>query len=284
MGNAYENNFVRIKILTEEGRKYADVEIPYDKSNTVSIDHISARTVHPDGSVSEFKGKPFNKSIVKAKGLKYMAKTFTLPDVQVGSIIEYFYVLELNEDYIFDSHWILNDELFTKHAKFSLKPYTSPYGTMHLRWSWHLLPAGSTQPTEAPNGVVRMEVNNVPAFQSEDYMPPANELKSRVDFTYSEDMETDSAKFWKNYGKKLNSHVESFTNKRKAMEQAVAQIVSPNDAGGAKLQKKSTNASRRFAIYPTSARRARRSKNATNRRKIRTWKTFGNTAMGMESN
>src|SRR5215831_16386458 len=84
----FENNFVRIKIFKEEGRKYADIEIPYYKESGGQIARVSGRTIHPDGSVSEFKGKPFDKSIVKAKGLKYMAKTFTLPDVQVGSIIE----------------------------------------------------------------------------------------------------------------------------------------------------------------------------------------------------
>jgi len=34
----HENNFVRIKILTEEGRKHADVEIPYEKG---SLDDIA---------------------------------------------------------------------------------------------------------------------------------------------------------------------------------------------------------------------------------------------------
>ena len=54
-----------------------------------------------------FDGKVFDKSIVKAKGLKYLAKTFTLPDVQVGSIIEYYYTTRSAANmYIFDSHWI----------------------------------------------------------------------------------------------------------------------------------------------------------------------------------
>jgi hypothetical protein len=44
-------------------------------------------------------------------------------------------------------------------------------------------------------------------------------------------------KFWKKEAKKKNDEVESFIGKRKAMEQAVAQIVSPNDTPEAKLQK-----------------------------------------------
>jgi Domain of Unknown Function with PDB structure (DUF3857)/Transglutaminase-like superfamily len=230
----FENNFVRIKIFKEEGRKYADIEIPYYKESGGQIAHVSGRTIHPDGSVSEFKGKPFDKSIVKAKGLKYMAKTFTLPNVQVGSIIEYSYTEELPEYSLPDSHWILSAELFTKQARFSLKPYNQDYS---LRWNWHRLPAGADGPKEQPDHAIRMTVSNVPAFQVEDYMPPENELKSRVDFTYSKDNEKDATKFWKNHGKKLNGDVESFTGKRKAMEEALAQIVSSGDTPEVKLQK-----------------------------------------------
>ena len=232
-----EVNFVRIKILKEEGRKYADVEIPYDKGSSNSIFGIGGRTLNPDGSVSEFKGKAFDKQIVKGRGRKYMAKTFTLPDVRPGSVIEYWYTLSLAENYVFDSHWILSNELFTKKAKFTLKPYSSYYGTLHVRWTWFALPAGTESPKEGPDHIIRMEASNVAAFQVEDYMPPEDELKSRVDFTYTDDMETDATKFWKNYGKKLNSRVESFTGKHKAMEEAVAQIVTPADPPDLKLQK-----------------------------------------------
>lgn len=233
----HENNFVRIKILKDEGRKYADVEIPFYKESGNNIANISARTIRPDGSSVSFQGKPFNKSIVKAKGMKYMAKTFTLPDVQVGCIIEYSYVTELPENYLFDSHWILNEDLFTKDAKFSLKPYNGAYGSYNLRWTWHLLPTGAEPPKEGPDHIIRMEVKNVPAFETEDYMPPEDELKSRVDFTYTEDTEKDATKFWANHGKKLNGSVESFISKRKAMEEAVGQIVSPSDAPEQKLRK-----------------------------------------------
>jgi hypothetical protein len=235
---AHEDNYVRIKILTEEGRKYADVEIPFFKENGNNIVNIRARTIRPDGSIANFEGKAFEKSIVKAQGVKYMAKTFTLPDVQVGSIIEYYYTLDLSEHIVYDSHWVLSDDLFTKRAKFSLKPYTNDYSNIGVRWSWQLLPAGTGQPKEGPDHIVRLEVNNIPAFRTEDYMPPANELKSRVDFTYSDEaFEKEPSQFWKKTGKKLNDRMESFIGKRKAMEEAVAQIVSPNDSPEVKLQK-----------------------------------------------
>lgn len=234
--HAHEDNYVRIKILTEEGRKYANVEIPFFKEDGNDVVSIKARTIRPNGTIANFEGKAFEKSIAKAQGLRYVAKTFTLPDVQVGSIIEYYYTKDLSERFLYESQWILSDELFTKHAKFSLKPYIEPPFT--VRWSWQLLPQGSGQPKEGDDHIVRLEVNDIPAFPTEDYMPPADELKARVDFTYMDETpESDPVRFWKKRGKKLNDQLEGFVGKRKAMEDAVAQIVSPSDSADAKLQK-----------------------------------------------
>jgi hypothetical protein len=237
----HEDNYFRIKILTEEGRKHADVEIPFFKDSG-SVVGVKARTIRPDGSIADFGGKVFEKYLVKGRvsgrQLKYLAKTFTLPDVQVGSIIEYYYTMNFEEYTLFDSHWILSDELFTKRAQFSLKPFNDNYyGNYSLRWSWNALPAGAV-PKQGPDGVVRMEANNIPAFQTEDFMPPPNELKSRVDFIYEEGLgEKDQASFWKHFGKQRNGQLESFVGKRKAMEGAVAQIVSPSDSQEVKLRK-----------------------------------------------
>jgi hypothetical protein len=127
--------------------------------------------------------------------------------------------------------------LFTRKAQFSLKPYKGTYQMFSLRWSWQGLPPGAV-PKEAPDHIIRMEANNIPAFQTEDYMPPQDELKSRVDFIYEEGIaEKDQDSFWKHVGKTRNGQLESFIGKRKAMEQAVAQIVSPNDSQDVKLRK-----------------------------------------------
>ncbi len=230
-----EQDYVRIKILTEEGRKYADVEIPYfrEQANIVSL---RARTIRPDGSIAMFEGKAYDKTIVKARNLKYLAKTFTLPDVQVGSIIEYRYTEDMAENYVYNSKWILSDELFTKQAKFSLRPNKD----FALRWSWPIgLPPGVQPPKQEPaSRLVRMDASNIPAFQIEDYMPPENELKYRVLFEYSENTaENDPAKFWKQQGKALNSQVDSFLGKRKDLEQAASQMVSPSDTPEVKAQK-----------------------------------------------
>jgi len=230
----HEDTYIRIKIFTDEGRKYANVEIPYFKDSG-AVHGIRARTIRPDGSVVPFDGRAIDQTIVKAKGIKYLAKTFTLPDVQAGSIIEYHYTIDYNGLYE-ASRWFLSDELFTRYAKFTLK--ASP--DFFLRWSWPLeIPQGSQPPKDDGRGTIGMECHNVPAFQVEDYMPPETTLKFRVDFIYSDETspEKDPAKFWKNFGKKQDSAIEDFVGKKKAMEQAVAETVAAGDTPEVKLQK-----------------------------------------------
>jgi len=249
----HEDDYFRIKILTEEGRKHADVEIPFSKGSE-EIVSIHARTVRPDGSIADFDGKVFEKELVKGKmrgrEVKYLAKTFTLSDVQVGSILEYSYTRDFQEEgtrgglgiihfMLYKSDWILSEELFTKNARFSLKPYLGGgnYGWYNLRWLI-ALPPGTTPPQAGADHVVRLEASNIPAFQTEDFMPPVEELKSHVEFIYERGPVTkDEAGYWKDFGKKRNSELESIVGKRNAMEQAVAQIVSAKDSQEAKLRK-----------------------------------------------
>ena len=233
---ATEYNYVRIKILTEEGRQFANIEIPYYRQDaSVNISNIRARTIRPDGTVVNFDGKVYDKTIEKTKGTKIRAKTFSIPDVQVGSIVEYHFNYDFEDHYIFDSHWVVSDQLFTRSAKFSLKPFPE----WAVRWSWPAgLPPGTVPPKQEPDNVVRMTAHDIPAFEIEDYMPPENELKFRVLFIYSQEgFEQDPAKFWRKYGKKRYDALESFLSKRKELESFVSSVVSPNDSQDVKLRK-----------------------------------------------
>lgn len=231
-----EEDYFRVKILTPEGRKYGDVEIPLP-SEIGTITGVNARTIRPDGSIVNFSGKIFDKTIVKAKGFQYRAKTFSMPNVEAGCIIEYYYTISFTEGYIFFSQWVLSDELFTKRAKFTLHPFHNDYVPLNFRWTEHL-PTGMASPKQNNDGTVELDGMNIAAFHPEDLMPPQNEFKARVDFIYSLDsFENDPAIFWKKVGKKRFEQMESFVNKRGAMQQAASQIVSAADSPEVKLRK-----------------------------------------------
>lgn len=229
-----EYNYVRIKILTEEGRGNANVAIPYVSERT-QISNVRARTVHADGSIVNFDGKVYDKMVEKTKGTKVKAKVFTVPDVQVGSIVEYHFNYDFEDGYVFRSYWAVSDDLYTRKAVFTLVPYMD----FAVRWEWPAgLPVGTEPPKLGPDGIVRMTATGIPAFQTEDFMPPENELKFRVVFVYDEvGFEKDPAKFWRKFGKKQNDRMESFLGKKTDLEAALSHIVSPSDAPEVKLQK-----------------------------------------------
>lgn len=231
---ATETVYVRIKVLTEEGRKYGDVEIPYVK-HSESIRGLEARTIRPDGTVLEFDGTAYDKQLVKARSYKMMAKTFTLPNVDVGSIIEYRYRRQLPSNWVYNSRWILSQDLFTRRAVFSLKP--SPDFT--LRSSWPLGLPENTAPPKKERSAIRLETRDVPAFVTEEYMPPEDLLKYRVEFIYeNEDSEQpDQKTYWEAFGKRRNRTLEKFVGNRRAMEKAVAEIVQAGDSEETKVRK-----------------------------------------------
>lgn len=235
LNSARENSYYRIKIFNEEGRKWANVEIPFAKG-VDNVKNIRARTVKPDGSVVEFDGKTFDKSILKARGFRVEARTFTLPAVEPGCIVEYSYELEGRLGY--SSHWILSEELFTKSAKFHLKPYGAAEGfPLTLRKSWHL-PAGMPPPITGVDRSVSLQADNIPAFQIEDFMPPVDELKFHVDFIYEVMTPVnDPELYWKHVGEVRERQLENFVGKYKAVDQAVAETISFNDAPEVKLRK-----------------------------------------------
>jgi Domain of Unknown Function with PDB structure (DUF3857) len=129
------------------GSKFSKKRIPYISANS-SISSIRARTVHADGSVLNFDGKVFDKTIEKTKGRMVRAKGFTVPDVQVGSIVEYHFSYDFADGYVFDSYWPVADDQFTKKAVFSLVPYKG----FAIRWTWPAgLPAGTEPPKRGPD-------------------------------------------------------------------------------------------------------------------------------------
>ncbi|HEY1265107.1 MAG TPA: DUF3857 and transglutaminase domain-containing protein [Terriglobales bacterium] len=237
----YRSVYVRLKVLTDAGREYANVEIPYDRG-AVNIGDVSGRTVHADGSIVPLTGKPFDKTIVKGHGLRYNVKSFTLPDVQVGSILEYRYSIRYADNVAMSPRWLVQGDLFQKNVSYKFIPYKRDLILEHGRigngvaWSSFLPKEYAPKLQETPLTYwVELHANDVPALTKEPYMFPEGELKYRVEFYYKVSVKQDE--YWKEEGKYWNKDVESFIGHDKGIREAVAQTVTDSDSPEMKARK-----------------------------------------------
>jgi len=116
--------YVRLKVLTEKGKDYANVSVQYGSQSdgfSYSIESLAGRTVHSDGTVIPFTGKPYQRLIEKTHGSKTMEKAFTLPSVEVGSILEYRYKLHFGGNWLVAPTWTVQQDLFMRKGYFLWK-------------------------------------------------------------------------------------------------------------------------------------------------------------------
>ncbi len=237
--------YKRVKILTEKGRDQANVAIEYDAS-VMGISDIKARTIAPDGTITPFTGKAFTTMIVKAHNAKYQAKTFTLPNVQVGSIVEWKYT-EFWEDFLLAPSWVVQEDLFQKKAKFTFIPFqikiageTVQDSHGNVKDKIYYVPIALPENTPikpTPNGGLSLELKDIPAFVAENFAPPSDLLKMSVNFYYGTDKIAKPEQFWKDEGKYWNKDIESFAGHSAAVTAAVNQVVSPSDTPEQKARK-----------------------------------------------
>lgn len=207
----------RIKVLTEAGRKYGNIEVivPFDKS----LKDLKARVVRADGSILEFKDKPFEKTVFQTRGIRVKAKALTLPEVEVGSIIEYKYWLRGDESYVYDTTWTVEHALFTVREQFLFK-YS---GSLSL--AFVASPGLSRQPTVPKKGIAELELENVPAFHSEEHMPPEENYKLHVRFFFSSETRSTVDRYWQDVGEKLASYIQNFIGNHKEVREAAAEAM-----------------------------------------------------------
>lgn len=234
------SEFFRIKVLAEEGKKYADVEIHFLKGLT-RIDGIEARVVKPNGEEKPFRGEIFEKVVSKRRDLKILNKTFALPEVEVGCIIDVRYKIRTDSDLqryrtlfggVWVQPWIVQRELPILKAEFSLRPLPS----QAVAWTTNGVDANVITEGQKDR-FIRLTLENIPAFVEEDHSPPADFLKMRVDFFYMSNPLDTAKTFWQQHGKDWNEDAEDYIGRRKKIEREARALVSDSDSSEQKLRK-----------------------------------------------
>jgi len=235
----FESVYVRIKILRDEGKKYGDVEI-IGSSNYDGITDIQGRTIHSDGTVIPFTGKPYEKLLFKTATMKYRAKVFSLPDVETGSILEYRYKLRYDDNSVISPSWTIQQPIYVRKAHYHFVPterevisHTDNGNvTSQLAYS-QILPNGDK--VVETRRVYDLDIKNVPGIPKEQFEPPMQAFAYRVRFYYTG--LRSAQEFWNSYGKKWAKNIDKFAAPSPAITQAAQELTSGGGTADQKLNK-----------------------------------------------
>jgi hypothetical protein len=248
-------HYARIKVLTEEGKRYANVELPYYSVNDEDygvdkkLGDIMGRTIHPDGTIIPFTGKPYLKTMETNGGVKRQAKIFTLPDVEVGSIIEYRYATVYNVMFYTAPVWVVQGELYVKSAHYEWFPTVYELRDSKDRVlsgiSWFpLLPPGvsiergdklNPGSNVSKTKTYILNVKDVPPIVEEELGPPVRSYSYRVIFNYSPYQTGEQ--YWKTEGKEWSSKLNSFSDPNSDLKAETEKVTAGATTQDEKLRK-----------------------------------------------
>lgn len=236
--------FKRLKVLTSAGRDRSNVEIPF-VAGVTKVTGIEARVVPPQGPAREFDGEIFEKTVLQRRRLRLAMKTFALPNVEVGSIIDYRYRIEhlrsglsakrlnamitellADEDRpeeggtkerrdprtLTAGRWRVQEDLYTKHLNLT---YTNTSAGISAllggggRLAWASVGMKLGKPLVSA-GFATLEMYNVPAFAAEDSMIPPEMARMSIDLFFLDSKVESVDEFWKLESLDWQKGVEEF--------------------------------------------------------------------------
>jgi hypothetical protein len=245
----FHSFYARIKVLQEKGKELATVEIPYQRTD-FRVTDIKARTIHSDGTVLPLTGKPEDLLISKTLDKQYKRMVFTLPSVEIGSILEYRYELRYDNDQASSPFWEIQRPYFVHKAHYAFTPFKAFLGgpnnqTSHylvdekgnaantLIW-WPILPPNVSLMRDAI-GRFSLDLTEIPPIPQEEWMPPIQNLLYKVLFYYSS--ASNAADFWASEAKRWSKDTDHFAEPSKAIREAVAGLIAPGDGDLDKAKK-----------------------------------------------
>lgn len=242
--NSFTNEYsysARIKVFNDRGKDYANVELP--STSEFNFIKINARTIRPDGKIIPFTGKAYEKLEVKSDGYSVKHKLFTLPDVQIGSILEYAYTLA--NYYPKTPVWYLQSELFTLHQHLVFIPGAAGYfearkdDVREGKWvPIPFLPPGievKLNKSRWSESGFELSANDTMPILSEEFMPPIDSISYRVlffDTPYKSVHE-----FWTENGFVWSKSIDDFIGPKKGVSEFVKTLIQPTDSEEQKANK-----------------------------------------------
>ena len=225
-GNLIFNHYLRVKVFTERGREsQSRVDLPFGKfyGTEVRIKDIAARTIKPDGSIVELKKEDiFERTIVKVSGLKVKARSFAMPSVEPGSIIEYRWREERLKNMAHYLRLQFQRDIPVRRVQYLIKPYDF----VGLSFNSITMHGQSTPWVKEKNGFYSTTMTNMPAMLEEPRMPPEDQMKTWMLVYYAAgDKQPEADKYWTEIGKKFYENSKSLIKPNDEVKKLAASLV-----------------------------------------------------------
>ncbi|MBV9215373.1 MAG: DUF3857 domain-containing protein [Acidobacteria bacterium] len=167
-------HYIRVKIFTERGReKYSKFDIPY--THGLQIKDLAARVIKPDGSIIEIKKDDiFDREIIKASGVKIKAKSFAVPNIEPGVIVEYRYKEVYSDTGASGYRLEFQKDIPVR----TLTYYYKPFGGREP--AYRRFNFDDVTFVKDKGGFYVASKTNVPAFKEERNMPPEDMVRPWV--------------------------------------------------------------------------------------------------------
>ena len=220
------NHHLRIKVFSDRGREaHGTVELVYTPSRRVR--DIEGRTIAPNGTVTELRSQDvFDREIIRASGFKVRVKSFAMPAVVPGAIIEYRW-REIRDDSLANYLEIPFQRDIPAHlVRYHLRPLTGVRDLGYqMRTEWYNLDKQPERLTEE-RGYTIFQVRDVPALKEEPLMPPELAVKPWMLVFYADLAETNKTpeKFWLDFAKSTHNGLKGYIKASNELRQAAAEL------------------------------------------------------------
>ena len=235
-GDLIFNHYIRIKVFTDRGREsQSKIDIPFGNlGGEIKIKDIAARTIKADGSIVELKKDDvFERTIVKASGLKVKAKAFAMPGVEPGCIIEYRWrEVRVNRDASY-VRLQFQRNIPVQRVQYLIKPMAYE----NLGMASIVLHGTPTPFVKDKGGFFRTTMTAMPAVIEESRMPPEDQIKTWMLVYYSGQQKIDPQKYWSDLGKRFYNDTKSLMKPNDDVKQMAASLTADAKGSDEKLQR-----------------------------------------------
>ena len=228
-------HYVRIKVFNERGREsQSKIDIPF--LSNWKVQDIAARTIKPDGSIVELKKEDvLERTIEKLNGTKIKAKSFAMPGVEPGAIIEYRWTEIRNDQLATYIRLYFQRDVPVQLVKYYIKPLSLPgfeYGMRAQTFN------GTASPfSKEKDGYYGVTMTNVPAFHEEPRMPPEDAVRPWMLIYYSKETNLKGETYWQDYGKRTYEEYKSRMKVNDDVKTAAAATIAGASTPEEKLEK-----------------------------------------------